>query len=98
MIHHIAMFKFQPEVDPAQVAAIRNDLLSLPETITAIGSYSVGRDARLKDGTWDMVVVASFADPADYHEYSAHPDHQAIVKRILEIAVDRASLQTSELG
>ena len=97
MIHHIAMFKFRQGVDPAQVAAIRNDLLALPDSIAAIRSYRVGRDAGLRDGTWDMVVVASFAGPAGYQEYSEHPDHQAIVKRILELAVDRASLQTSEL-
>ena len=98
MINHIAMFKFQQGVDPAQVADIRDDLLTLPESIDAIKSYRVGRDAGIKDGSWDMVVVASFVDPAGYHEYSEHPDHQSIVKRILEIAVDRASLQTDELG
>ena len=98
MIHHIAMFRFQQGVDPARVADIRDDLLALPEAIGAIRSYRVGRDAGIKDGSWDMVVVASFPDAAGYHEYSEHPDHQSIVRRVLEIAVDRASLQTNELA
>ena len=97
MFHHIAMFRFRSDVADTAVASIRTDLLRLPEEIPAIRTYSVGRDAGLRDGTWDMVVVASFDDQSGYLEYSTHPRHLPIVERILALATDRAALQTSEL-
>lgn len=97
MFSHIAMFRFRDDVDPLTVKGIRTDLLSLPSKIGELVSYAVGRDAGLSDTTWDMVVVATFADEAGYRAYSQHPDHLVIVERILPLARDRAAVQTSEL-
>lgn len=98
MLHHIAMFRFKKGVAPDDIAAIRKDLLALPKTVDSIRSYQVGRDAGINDGTWDFAVVASFDNEAGYREYSTHPEHVVIVKRISEIATDRASLQSYELA
>lgn len=98
MFHHVAMFRFHEDVDAAIVEAIRNELLELPGHIPEIRSYAVGRDAGLREGTWDMVVLASFDDAAGYQEYRDHPRHRPLVDRILSIASDRAALQSSELA
>lgn len=97
MFHHIAMFRFRPEVPAETVGSIRERLLRLPETIDSIRDYRVGRDLGLSDATWDMVVVAGFEDEAGYRAYSTHPDHVPIVDEIRGLVTDRAAVQSVEL-
>lgn len=98
MIHHIAMFRFRDDVDDATIAELRADLLALPDKIGTIRSYRVGRDVGLREGTWDMVVVAGFDDDAGYMVYREHPDHLPVVARVGKLITDSAALQTTEIG
>ena len=97
MLHHIAMFRFRNDVTDETIDDVRSRLLKLPETIDVIREYRVGRDARLSDTTWDMVVFAAFADLEGYSIYSTHPDHVPIVDEVRELVTDRAAVQTTDL-
>lgn len=98
MIHHVAMFRFRDDVDDATISTLRADLLALPDSIGSIRSYQVGLDLGLISGSWHMVVVAGFDDEAGYLAYRNHPDHTPVVARVGELTIERASLQTTQMG
>jgi hypothetical protein len=96
MFRHVVMMRFTPESSPAQRAAITDGLEKLPGLIPELRNYSIGSDARVNEGNFDMVVVADFDDVDGYFVYRDHPDHQAVIQeRIRPILADRAAVQYS---
>jgi hypothetical protein len=94
MFRHVVMMRFTPESTPAQRAAITEGLQALPGLIPELRNYSIGSDARVNEGNYDMVVVADFDDVDGYLVYRDHPDHQAVIRQhIRPIVADRAAVQ-----
>ena len=91
---HVVMMRFTPESTPAQRAAITEGLEKLPGLIPELRSYSIGSDARVNEGNFDMVVVADFDDVEGYLVYRDHPEHQAVIQQhIRPILAERAAVQ-----
>jgi hypothetical protein len=90
---HIAMFRIRPDVEEAEIERVRARLLELPGLVPDVKTFSVGRDARISEGNWDMVVVAGFEDEAGYRAYAAHPDHQPVIMEVRQIISERAGIQ-----
>ena len=97
MLYHIAMFRFRDDVEASAIDDLRRRLLELPGKIDTVRTYSVGRDAGIRDTSWDMVVIAGFDDAAGYLAYADHPDHMPLVAEIGEIVEGRVALQTEEI-
>ncbi len=93
MIRHTVLFRFPAHTGDEVVAEVAEALRALPVKVSEIRAYQVGRDLGLRDGSWDLVVIGDFDSPDDFAGYLAHPDHQAVVKRVDEIGVERASVQ-----
>jgi hypothetical protein len=94
-VRHVVLLRFDgaPEAD---VDAIVDALRALPDSITEIRSYVVGRDAGLNPGAgnYDVAVMADFADEAAYVVYRDHPVHQRVIaERIAPIVTSRAAAQ-----
>lgn len=89
----IAMFRFRPEVTEDEIDAIHQQLLELPGLVPEVRSFSVGRDAGISEGNWDMVVVVGFDDEAGYVTYAAHPDHQPTIMAVRALISERAGIQ-----
>jgi hypothetical protein len=96
MFRHVVMLRWEAESTSEQRAAVETGLAALPGRIPEIRSYTVGADAHVNEGNYDLVVVADFATVDDYLVYRDHPDHQAVIReRIAPILADRAAVQHS---
>jgi hypothetical protein len=88
------MFRFVPGVDLARITELEGALAGLPDAIPELERLDVGRDEGLAEGNHDMVVIASFADPAGYLAYATHPAHVDVVTRLIRpIISDRSAIQ-----
>lgn len=82
MITHVVMMKFKPEVTVAQIDELTAMLDRLPDRIEEIQSYDFGRDVVRSERSYDFALVSVFANLDTLKHYQAHPDHQAVVKRL----------------
>lgn len=94
MLRHVVMIQFTDETTDADIAAMVDGLAPMPDLIPEIRSYSIGRDAGISEGNFEMVIVGEFDDEAGYHTYASHPDHVAvIVEKIKPFIAQRAAVQ-----
>jgi heme-degrading monooxygenase HmoA len=94
MLVHVAMFRWKPGTAEAEVDALSQGLAGLPAAIPEIRSYRFGRDAGLRDGNDDYVVVAEFDDAAAFRRYADHPAHRDVIVNLLQpIADSRHAVQ-----
>ena len=63
MFRHVVLLRWTPEATVEQGAAVKTGLEALPATISEIRSYTVGADARVNEGNYDLVVVADVSTP-----------------------------------
>jgi len=94
VFRHVVMFRWSDDVDVAHVAAVEAALAELPASISSLRSYRFGADARVNDGNFDFVVTADFDDVDGYIAYRDHPDHLAMIDRLIKGRVaERAAVQ-----
>jgi Stress responsive A/B Barrel Domain len=94
MFRHVVMLQWTPDATTEQQAAVRDGLATLPGLIPEIRSYTIGADAQLNEGNYDLVIVADFDTVDDYFVYRDNPDHQAVIQgRIRPILAGRAAVQ-----
>jgi hypothetical protein len=79
MLIHIVCWKYMPDVDEAARVEHRLRLLALKSLIPNIESLDVGSDILHLDRSFDTGLVADFPDRAALDQYTAHPEHQAVV-------------------
>lgn len=84
MITHVVMFKLSEE-HADQAETMRARLLELPERIPQIRYYEVGVNIVDSDRNYDLVLISKFDSREDLRAYSAHPDHQEVLKYIRSI-------------
>ena len=74
--------------------AIVEALRELPGQIAEIRDYRVGLDVGVNPPSWDVALTADFDVPSDYVTYRDHPEHQRIIRELIEPVVDqRVSVQ-----
>jgi hypothetical protein len=94
MLRHVVLLKWTDEATAEQTAAVVDGLRRLPSVIPGLRRYDVGTDLSLRDGSFDLAIVAEFDTTEDWQTYVAHPDHVAVIsERITPILADRASVQ-----
>ena len=94
MFRHVVLLRWKPEATPEQRAAVETGLSALPGLIPEICAYTIGTDAHVNEGNYDLVVVADFDDVDGYIVYRDHPDHQAVIREhIAPILAARAAIQ-----
>jgi len=94
MFRHVVLLRWKPEATTEQRASVANGLAALPGLIPEIRTYTIGTDAHVNEGNYDLVVVADFDDVDGYLVYRDHPDHQTVIReRITPILAERAAIQ-----
>lgn len=94
MLRHVVMMQLTAEATDEDAAAIVAGLETLPALVPEIRSYSVGRDAGLAEGNFDIVVVGDFDDEAGFAAYGANADHIAVItERIRPFMANRTAVQ-----
>jgi hypothetical protein len=94
MFRHVVLLRWKAEATPEQRAAVETGLATLPGLIPEIRAYTIGTDAHVNDGNYDLVVVADFDDVSGYLVYRDQPDHRAVIREhIAPILAERAAVQ-----
>jgi hypothetical protein len=94
VFRHIVLLTLNPDATDEDHDRIVQGLAELPAAISAIRSYTIGRDAKLNDGNADICVVADFDDASGYLVYRDHPAHvEVIQQRILPVLASRCAIQ-----
>ncbi len=88
MLHHIVMFRFKPDTEDAQIAALEKMLDALPDQIIEIQLYEYGRDVVRSDRSYDFALVSGFANLEAMQRYQVHPEHQKVIAHVREICED----------
>jgi hypothetical protein len=83
MIQHVVFLKFKPETTEAMISEIETGLGTLPGRIPEIRHYVFGRDVVRSQRSYDFALVSMFEDLDALKRYSGHPDHQAVLEKIL---------------
>ena len=86
MIKHIVFFKFKPEAAEADIIDLGQSLKALPELISEVLSFSCGRDVIRSERSYDMALVANFADLEALNRYQVHPEHQVVIAKVKRLA------------
>lgn len=93
-VRHVALFRFGADVTGEQVRALAAGLDRLPEAVGVMLDYRHGRDLAINEASYDYGVVGDFATVDDYVTYRDHPEHRALIERLVTpIVTDRASIQ-----
>lgn len=90
MLTHIVCWKYKPETTEQEIETHIAKLKNLPNVISGILSFEVGRDILHLERSFDTGLVATYPDREALDEYTIHPDHQEVValgKRIAEKVV-----------
>jgi Stress responsive A/B Barrel Domain len=94
MFRHVVMLRWKPEATSDQRSRVATALASLPGRIPEISTYTIGADAGVNAGNYDLVIVADFEAVDDYLVYRDHPDHRVVLREhIAPILAERAAVQ-----
>ena len=94
MFRHCVLMRFAAEATAAQKTAALEGIRSLPDLIPEVRELAVGPDAGLREGNFDLAVVADFDDEAAYAIYAAHPAHVDMLSEVVApILSERAAVQ-----
>lgn len=86
MLFHIVCWKYKAEVPQEKRIEHLSKLRALPGTIPNITAFDVGDDILHLDRSFDIGLVAVYADRAALDQYTDHPEHQKVAALGKEIA------------
>ena len=79
MLTHIVCWKYKPETTEEEIETHIAKLENLPNVISGILSFSVGRDILHLDRSFDLGLVATYPNREALDAYTIHPEHQEVV-------------------
>lgn len=88
-VRHVVCFRFQPDTDAADIGAMHEALRSLGSRLDGVRTYELGPDVGVNTPSWDFAVSATFDDADGYLAYRDHPDHQAIIRELIDPITDQ---------
>ena len=86
MLTHIVCWKYKSETTQEQRTEHVVKLRNLPNVIPDILTFSVGSDVLHLERSFDIGLVATYADEAGLDAYTIHPEHQAVAAMGKQIA------------
>ncbi len=91
MIRNVAIFRLKVDADRSSVVQAIEAL----EALRTPGMHGIrcGLDAGLKEGNWDLAVVADFEDADAYREYDRDDEHNRIRQRLSTLVESGARCQ-----
>lgn len=87
MIRNVVLAKLKAGVDEKAVEAMVAALAGI--RTPGLVSITAGRDLGLRQGNWDIAVVADLEDEASYRAYDSDPEHNRIRREIVAPLVER---------
>ena len=94
MLRHVVLMQLNDDATTERIADLVDGLRALPAAIAEIRRYEVGADLGLRDGNFDLAIVAEFDDDSAFRAYVAHPAHMAVLEeRVLPTVAQRFAVQ-----
>ena len=94
MIRHVVLFQFNEAATPDRIDDYERDLNDYVAGLDGVQHYQIGRDAALNPNTYDMAIVAEFADEATFREYFDGARHKEIQAQTADMIIGKASSQS----
>ena len=85
MIKHIALFKFKNAIDKEKREELFRRALRLPEEVSGVIEFELHRDILGTPQSYDLGLIASFADMDSLLKYGDHPKRIATGKFAQEL-------------
>lgn len=87
MIRHIVLLDLPQDHDPAELSGVMTGLNALRARIPGFASFAHGpnRDFEQMSPDCKYAFICQFDDEASARAYLAHPDHQALGKRLVAL-------------
>jgi hypothetical protein len=96
MFRHVVMFRWRADSTEEQQAAAIAALHAFAANVADLAVVTVGPDAGLAEGNYDIVVMAEFADSDGYLAYAADPRHRELLANHIKPILDsRVAVQSS---
>ena len=92
MIRHIVLFRFKADTLQSDREAFLEMLRALPAKISEIVEFEAGFDVLHLPRSFDLALVASYADLAALDRYAKHEHHLPVIARSKEICEQVASV------
>lgn len=95
MINHVVLFKLKdyPADEKVLVLAELKSLLEgLKDKIAEVKFIEVGLNYEVEAKSHDICLLSHFETTEDLDIYRVHPEHQKVVKRIIETTVSRSAV------
>jgi len=83
VIRHVSLLTFSAGTTDAQVQDVVDALMTLPERLTQLRGYAIGRDLGVNAGNASFAVVADFDTVDDYLGYRDDPEHRRILGELI---------------
>jgi hypothetical protein len=83
VIRNVLVGRLREGADEDLLGEALRGLLLLP--LDGLLEMHVGRDAGLREGTWDYAVVADFADADAYRRYDADEEHNRLRRELFDV-------------
>ena len=83
---HIVTFKWSNEAFDA--VPVAEALRAVIATVDGVHSYTCGSDVNLSAGSYDFAVVGVFDDRDTFVAYRDNPEHQRIIKEMINPQLD----------
>jgi Stress responsive A/B Barrel Domain len=95
MLRHVVLFAWVPEATDEQKQRVIDELRTLPPLLSGLRAYDIGPDAGVVQArNFDCALVADFDDVESYIAYRQHPEHRAIIERVIDpISRERVAVQ-----
>lgn len=90
MLTHIVCWKYKAETTEEEIEIHISKLKDLPNVISNISRFDVGRDILHLERSFDTGLVATYPDREALDAYTDHPDHREVAafgKQIAERVV-----------
>ena len=92
MLNHVVLLKFKPGVSNSEIEALEKMLDDLPNKITEIHAYELGRDVTRSEKSYDFALVSLFANSIALERYQQHRQHLPVLKKIKELCESVATV------
>lgn len=96
MLTHVVLFKFKPETTAEQACQLETGLKGLPQRISDIREFRVGRDVIRSERSYDLGLVSAFDDLAAMQRYQVHPAHQEVVALVKALCAGVVAVDFNE--
>ena len=83
MLRNVVLGRLRDGADRALLDEALRGLLLLP--MDGLVEMHVGRDAGLRDGSWDYAITADFTDADAYRRYDADEEHNRLRHELFEV-------------